>query len=255
VKSFGVISRQDIEVLFEENNGLGIRFILPSKNILPAHIDYLKSTQRNTVIGIGEEFLCLIEHFLGAAALLAVDNINLVLNDLELPFGDGSAAIWQEALWAYAKDINNLPRIDINEIIIVEDGDRFIELRPSDKFQISYKLSMPNTIVGEQVFHWELGDDISTLLKARTFASTEENKIMGLQEIVLGYDNNGYSQKLHFENEASAHKALDLIGDLMLAGINPIRLNAHIISYKGGHELNSKMTNKLNEFYKNNKVN
>ena len=69
--------------------------------------------------------------------------------------------------------------------------------------------------------------------------------MLGLTKDVVSLTEDGFSYPLRFEDEPVRHKLLDLIGDLALIGVNPLRLNARILSIKGGHELDVQLAKKL----------
>ena len=54
----------------------------------------------------------------------------------------------------------------------------------------------------------------------------------------------GYLTKLRFKDELVRHKILDLIGDLSLMGAE---IKAHIFGIRSGHDLNIKLSKKLEE--------
>ncbi len=253
----GIISRKPIKAEITSNQSLGIRFQLPNLKFVSVCLQNLQSTQRNTVLGDADDMVCLVEHFLAAAALTNLNNIDVKLNETELPFGDGSSQFWIDYFFTSGlSQINNDKpksedygsRLTINHSIkITDDNDptRYIEIKPSNNFSANYRLEQAPPI-GKQEFTWVLGvNAISDVSKARTFSSKAENAMLGLDGWVLGYDHEGFDQKLYFDNEPARHKVLDLLGDLMLLGINPLRLNVNITSVKGGHSLNAKATEAL----------
>src|SRR5271170_6415013 len=76
----GLSSRAVIEVaVYQSPKGSGITFSIPNPKadpgssdarvLIPARADYVVNTLRNTVLGQGSARLCIVEHFLAAAAL------------------------------------------------------------------------------------------------------------------------------------------------------------------------------------------
>ena len=55
----------------------------------------------------------------------------------------------------------------------------------------------------------------------------------------------GFSKPLHYEDEPVRHKLLDLLGDLVLSGVNPLSIKAQFISIKGGHEMDVDLAKQL----------
>lgn len=255
LESRGLISRRIVRAEISENEGLGIRFISPEKFIIEAKLENLYSTQRNTVLASKEnpcESICLTEHFLAALALLNIKNIDIKLSDYELPFGDGSARIWidffrEKKLASKIKD----SKFSLKKILLVHDDtnpEKFIKAIPSENFSIKYMMNWDHPKILKQDFTWRLGDSIEEVSDARTFASEAENQILGLSNWVIGLTENDFTMPLRFPDEPSRHKTLDLIGDLMLSGYNPLEVKMELISNQGGHELNSKMAHELTQF-------
>jgi UDP-3-O-[3-hydroxymyristoyl] N-acetylglucosamine deacetylase/UDP-3-O-[3-hydroxymyristoyl] N-acetylglucosamine deacetylase/3-hydroxyacyl-[acyl-carrier-protein] dehydratase len=57
------------------------------------------------------------------------------------------------------------------------------------------------------------------------------------------FDESGpIDNRLRFPNECARHKALDLIGDLALAGR---RLAGQFVAYRSGHRLHAELTRQL----------
>lgn len=255
LREIGIISRQTVSIKIKSNEAEGLRFVNKSGKIIEASVKNIYSSQRNTVLGDEDESICLVEHFLAACALMDIDDIDLFVDADELPFGDGSAAFWIE----YFRKINLSQSQSLSkklelkeEFIIFDENDptRNIKVKPAESFKLSYILDLPNTVVGRQEANWDLASDsIESIAAARTFSTDEENKMLGLDQIVLGYNSKGFTKTLHYPSEPAYHKALDLIGDLRLVGFNPLRLNAHIISSKGGHALNAKLAKYLHELF------
>lgn len=244
----GILSKKIINVDLKPNTTLGLRFILPGDSIFPANITSLFSSQRNTVLGNSDLSLCFVEHFLAACALNFVDNLDIFVDGEEMPFGDGSASIWLDSLSPYYHSAQE-KTIVIDEIIHIANKDSYIKLVPSDKFSLTYHLDLSHTQIEPITFSWARGDSINDLLRARTFAPFEENRLLACEDILLSYDQKSFSKKLLNSLEPACHKALDLIGDLMLASFNPLYLKAHIMSYKGGHALNAQLAEKLYQIY------
>jgi UDP-3-O-[3-hydroxymyristoyl] N-acetylglucosamine deacetylase len=250
----GIISRKKVKATLIRNDNQGLRFILASGTVVPARIDNLFSTQRNTVIAQNEECVCLCEHFLAACALVDLNNIDIYLNENELPFADGSAMCWLDLFRENTPISTKVPitRILTKPILIADESDssRYIELIPSESFRVTYQLDWRHPLIGIQEYTWNSETDSVELIgKARTFSNEAENQILGLSGWVIGLTDDSFTHELHFPDEPARHKALDLVGDMMLSGINPLSIGMHVISHKGGHELNSKVARYLADLY------
>ncbi len=249
----GIISRNKVKTRIQKNQGQGIRFILASATTVEAHIKNLSSTQRNTVLAKNDEYVCLCEHFLAACALCNLTDIDLFISENELPFADGSAMCWLE-LFERAGLLSEVAetKFKIQERVLIcdeLDSSRFVELLPAESFSVTYNLDWKHPLINQQSYTWKLSDDINAIAKARTFSSESENQILGLSGWVIGLTEEGFTQELHFADEPARHKALDLVGDMMLSGVNPLTVGMQVISHKGGHELNSKVAKYLAEKY------
>ncbi len=252
----GIISRNKVKARIQINKDMGIRFVLGSGTIVEANIANLFSTQRNTVIAKNEECVCLCEHFLAACALANLTNVDLYINENELPFADGSAICWldffKESGLMQAKPPTALSLESRIVISDEQDDSRYIELVPADSFKVTYHLDWKHPLIGVQEYTWNSNtDSIELIAKARTFSNETENKILGLSGWVIGLTEDAFTHELHFFDEPARHKALDLVGDMMLSGVNPLSLGVHVISHKGGHELNSKVARYLADLYAN----
>jgi UDP-3-O-acyl-N-acetylglucosamine deacetylase len=243
LSAYGLISRELVKADISKNQGLGIRFIHPCGEIVEANADNVFSTQRNTVIAKNNNCICLTEHFLAGAALAKIDNIDIALNQEELPFGDGGAKFWYDFLSEKFNAENLSPIVFSSKLEVYDENDksRFIILEPADNFQISYKLVTDKKALGIQEYVWTPSQNSDELSRARTFSSYAENQMLKLEDWVLGFDDEGFKQDLYFDNEPARHKVLDLLGDLYLSGKNPLSFKAKISSHKAGHELNTKM--------------
>lgn len=247
--AYGLISRKPVQSRIEANNSLGIRFIHPCGEIIEADVANIFSTQRNTVLAKNNNCICLTEHFMAAAACANLTNVDVFLDAEELPFADGSAMFWFDFFTNHFHSSPLKTFFFEEEIKIIDESDasRFILLQPALEFSASYQLISNHNYLKTQSYTWNQNLPCSDLLRARTFSSYSENQILGLENWVLGFDDNGFKQDLFFDNEPARHKLLDLIGDLYLSGFNPLALKAKITSVKAGHELNSRMAKKIKE--------
>ncbi len=269
LRSFALISRRDIEVKISTVAANmprssadsvisrvalaknGIVFLKNTNQTIEANVSNVVSTQRNTVLSNGDFSLCLVEHFMAAAALSFIDSLVLELDTDELPFGDGSALFWLDALRDFSQPARD-SQIELRNEIYIEDpndSSRNIRAIPSDdNFKMTYCLDMTSikSPIGFQEYSWQSGiDSSSEIAAARTFAAEIENQILGLSGKVLGYTEDSFTMPLRHPLEPAQHKALDLLGDMYLSGINPLDIKMQVISNKGGHSLNIELAKEL----------
>ncbi len=273
IKAKGLISRAEVTAKIIKNTGKGIRFFVredlgnfpesietglslnDNEDAVIAHVSQISSTQRNTVLSNGKSSICLTEHFLAACALLNVKDIDVFLDQEELPFGDGSANLWL-SLFKDTPFSEPILSSDVNlkEEIIIRDSQqphKFIKAIPIDtNFNATYQMNWAHPKIGEQSFTWTLANSLAEeIANARTFSTEAENQILALSDWIVGITDTDFTMPLRFTDEPSRHKVLDLIGDLLLAGINPLRFKMQLISNQGGHHLNSLLAAKLSEQY------
>ncbi len=135
----------------------------------------------------------------------------------------------------------------------VVEGDRRIGIYPAEEFRVRCYVDFPHPLVGQQEVEMLVNPETfrHLLARARTFCferDIDPLRSMGLirggsldNAIVLTNDGvmNG---PLRFPDEFGRHKALDLIGDLALAGLP---LLARVEAHKAGHALHTQLVSRL----------
>ncbi|MDD5130567.1 MAG: bifunctional UDP-3-O-[3-hydroxymyristoyl] N-acetylglucosamine deacetylase/3-hydroxyacyl-ACP dehydratase [Candidatus Omnitrophica bacterium] len=212
---------------------------------------------RRSSIGNNQAEIQTIEHLMSALSSLGIDNIDIEIDNNELPGLDGSAIKFVEALQQAGVVEQEKERYIhvIKEPICIEDGLSSITIVPANEFKISYTLNYDHPLLEAQFL--EVRVDAETfktqIAPARTFCLEAEASELQNQGLGLGanYDNTlvvgktgVIKNKLRFKDEFVRHKILDLIGDLGLAGC-PIR--GHVIALRSGHTLNLKIAQKIYE--------
>ncbi|MCM8771117.1 MAG: bifunctional UDP-3-O-[3-hydroxymyristoyl] N-acetylglucosamine deacetylase/3-hydroxyacyl-ACP dehydratase [Candidatus Omnitrophica bacterium] len=241
----------------------GINFIrvdLPQKPIIKAEIDYLVTLSRGyrrTSVGKDDAEIHTIEHLMAALAGLGIDNLNIEIDNNEIPGMDGSSLDFIKAIKEAGIVTQAKPRhyYAIKEPIVISDDGAYIAALPADGLRISYTLSYNHPLLKAQFmdFSLEQNNFEEELGPARTFCLEDEAR--NLQDKGLGkgasYENTlvvgkdgVIKNKLRFPDEFVRHKILDLIGDLCLLGV---ALKAHIFAIKSGHALNLKLLSKIKQ--------
>jgi UDP-3-O-[3-hydroxymyristoyl] N-acetylglucosamine deacetylase len=163
-----------------------------------------------------------------------------------MPLGDGSANFWIELLRkAIPPNTQHLQGVEVREPITLTKNDRTLLMVPDVSFSVTYLMDLNHPQIGKRWQTWNLSMPVTEISDARTFGSLKEHEMLGLVDDVVSFTPDGFTQKLRFEDEPVRHKLLDLIGDLALVGINPLRLNARFISIKAGHEMDVQLATKL----------
>jgi two-component system nitrogen regulation response regulator NtrX len=227
--------------------------------VVPVHIDYVESTGYATCLRKGTTSAKTTEHFLAVLHSYRISNLLVKIND-ELPIMDGSAldfcAIVEDAGIEEQDDPLNEIVID-NRFVIGEEGpdSKFMQVEPSDHFQVDYILDYPDP-VGRQEVNFVLKDakEFKELIApARTFGfvkDIEKLESMGLASggkltnVILVDEEKVVNTTLRFPDEFARHKILDILGDFYLLG-RPIR--GKITAQMTGHSENVAMMKMIRE--------
>lgn len=235
-----------------------IRVDLEGKPQIAATSDNVTSTIRATTIGNEEVKVFTIEHLLSALHALCIDNCFIEINAEEPPVADGSSLIFFELIQSAGIEAQKKLReeIIIDKVYRIDDGERFIMILPYDGFRVSFTSLNPHKLIGIQYGDYDMEQETyyKEIAPARTIAYEAEIdalKKMGLGlggtfENVIVYNDEGWLNKLRFEDELVRHKILDVVGDLRLAGI----VRGHVIAVKSGHELNAQLAKKITAAFK-----
>lgn len=264
IKGVGLHTAKSANLVFkpaEVDSGINfVRTDLPGKPVIKACIEnsatQAHSPRKTSLFSDGVE-LYTVEHLMAALSGLAIDNLRIEIDNLEVPGLDGSSVNFLNALSDAGIKEQEKPRqyYSLKEpIAIEEDGSALIAL-PSSELRISYTLNYNHPLLKAQFLELSLTPEIfrKEFAAARTFCLEEEAD--GLQQQGFGqganYENtlvvgkNGVVKNtLRFPDEFVRHKVLDLLGDLYLLGVP---LKAHIIALKSGHSLNLKLVRKIKE--------
>lgn len=234
-----------------------VRTDLPDRPQIQAIARNVTSTLRATTISNGEAKVFTIEHLMSAFSASGIDNCFVELDNEEPPVTDGSAKVFYEliAKAGICEQAKEATQIVIDKVYRVDDdkNGRFVLILPYDGFRISFTSINPHPLIGTQYQDFRFGEKEHTygqdIAPARTIAY--EKEVAALRQMGLGlggnldnvivYNDEGWMNKLRFEDELVRHKILDLIGDLRLAG----KLKGHVIAVKSGHELNTKLAKKI----------
>ena len=197
-----------------------------------------------------------IEHLMAAVSLAAIDNLEVEIAGDELPILDGSAAPYLDALVRAGTRRQRSAQTVIKIIspIEVSDGERLIRATPCERRLIDVSIQFSDRAIGAQSLSLDLDDPaaIRRLANARTFCRLSDVTAMRAAGLSLGgsLDNAIVVDDGKILNEAplrdphefALHKALDLVGDLALAGAPIIgRLEA----IRPGHDLNARFLRRL----------
>ncbi len=266
-----------------------MRVDLPDRPIVKADVDFVVDTSRGTTIEYNGARVSTIEHTLAAMVGLGVDNALIELDGPEVPIMDGSARMFMEAIDSVSVLEQEAKRIvySIDTNIHYYDPVKNVDMLavPSTEYQITTLIDFNSPVLGTQhatlkhlsefrkeigpcrtfCFLHELeylldnnlikGGDLSNAIVVvdKIVSQDELNhlaKIFNKQKIEVKQEGILNNVQLHFTNEPSRHKLLDVVGDLALVG-NSIK--AHIIASRPGHATNVEFAKKIKQYIKKNK--
>lgn len=244
-----------------EGHGFQFRRIdLPDQPFIAADVAKVQTVERATTLAEGSVKVHTVEHVLSALAGMGVDNALIEMDANEPPIGDGSARPYVEMIRRVGVVAQNAPRRvwEIREPIHMETGDgTLITVVPSKTFRVSVTNVGPEGRF-TQYFSTEVTPETyeREISAARTFVYYEDVKPLlekGLikggsleSAVVIRGEEIMSKEPMRFPNEFARHKALDIIGDLILAGV---RILGHVIAVKPGHGPNTKMAATLKAEY------
>ena len=234
-----------------------VRTDLPGTPHVRAIAANVTSTLRATTIEENGVKVFTIEHLLSALHALQIDNCFIEMNAEEPPVGDGSSLIFFDLL----QKVGSVPlssarrEIVIDRVYRIDDGERFVMVLPYDGFRVSFTSLNEHPLIGIQYEDFVITPECygQEIAPARTIAYEAEIDALrrmglglgGTMENVIIYNDDGWLNKLRYEDELVRHKILDVIGDLRLTGI----VRGHVVAVKSGHELNTRLAKKIAEAF------
>lgn len=244
-----------------EGHGFKFRRIdLPDKPFIDACVSKVQTVERATTLAEGSVRVHTVEHVLSALVGLGIDNALIEMDANEPPIGDGSSRPFVELIKKAGLLEQSTPRKiwEIREPIHLETGDgSLITIVPSKEFRVSVTnvgkdgrfVQYFSSIVTPELYENEIApartftfyEDIKPLLdKGLIKGGSLENAVVVRGEEIMS------KEPMRFDNEFARHKALDLIGDLMLSGRKFI---GHVIAVKPGHGPNTEAAKALQKNY------
>ena len=211
----------------------------------PAHVDHAQLSERRTQLGDGDGGLHTVEHVLAAVVGAGIDDIVIEMSSAEPPILDGSARPFLEALrgTGVVGHGGTADELRLSECVRVVDGESVYIAHPSPVLDLEVSIAFAHPLVGAQKGHWAVTEETfaSELAGARTFGFVSEVEMLRSKGLIQGasaentlaLDEHGVvGNTLRWPNEFVRHKALDMIGDLALAGR---RVRARISAVKPSH--------------------
>jgi UDP-3-O-[3-hydroxymyristoyl] N-acetylglucosamine deacetylase len=222
------------------------------ERLLEAKRANVTDTALCTVLGDGSgASVRTVEHLLAAIFGLQVDNVLIEIDGPETPVMDGSAgefvsAIDQAGLVEQSRARRHLK---VLEPVRVECGGAYAEFLPAESgFRLDVEIDFESKAIGRQrrSFNLDPATFRREIARARTFgfvADVEElwrsgHALGSSLENSVAIDGDAIlnPEGLRYADEFVRHKALDVVGDLSLAGAPIIGLYR---TYRPGHKLNA----------------
>jgi len=234
-----------VQVLPRDRPGL---FLRAGGAAVPLDVRAVESTDRRTqAAGVST-----LEHLLAALWVAGISAAELAVDGDEVPAGDGSALpFWNALRRAGGRELEgSRPVLEVREAVWVRDGERVCAALPYPGLRVTYVVPLRDrpaqavdVRVDEQTFERELAP-------ARTWGYADEAESLWSRGLARGASESntlvleagGYRNPPRFADEPARHKAVDLLGDLALVGVE---LRAHLVAVGAGHGLHLALAREL----------
>ncbi len=236
------------------------RVDLDDQPFIDADVDKVQTVERATTLAEGSVKVHTVEHVLSALCGMGVDNAIIEMDANEPPIGDGSSKPFVELIKQAGIVAQDKVRkvYEVREPIHIETKNgSLVTIVPDKKFRVSVTNVGPDGRF-TQFFSSEINPEVyeKEIAPARTFVYYEDVKPLldkGLikggsleNAVVVRGEEVMSKEPMRFDNEFARHKALDVVGDLMLSGK---RIMGHVICVRPGHGPNTEMASKLKGNY------
>jgi UDP-3-O-acyl N-acetylglucosamine deacetylase len=256
VEGFGYWSGRDVRVEFRpapaDSGIVFVRTDLERPVRIGALVAHRIETPRRTTLRSGGASVEMVEHVMAALGGLNVDNCEVHVSAAEMPGCDGSSLPYVEALAeaGFVRQDAVRMALVVREVTRLGSDDSWVEARPGSSGGMSLKYHLdygPGSSIGRQTLALPITPDSfrRELSSSRTFMLKSEADWLLAQGLgsrvttqdLLIFDAHGpIDNPLRFHDECVRHKALDLVGDLALAGCDLI---GHFVAHRSGHRLNA----------------
>lgn len=229
---------------------------ISSDEVVPAHLDFVQTTEFATSLKKGTATAKTVEHLMAVLHAYHISNLMIKMIE-EIPIMDGSALefckVIEEA--GIEEQEERVDELIIDYPIEVIYRNKSLIIEPAELFSIRYFLDYPPPI-GKQSLEFTLENEEifrNQIAPARTFGFLKDVEMlerMGLggggrlHNFILLDDEKIVNTELRFPDEFVRHKILDLIGDFYLLN-RPVR--GKVTAQFTGHSENIALLRKIQE--------
>ena len=227
-----------------------------SDEVVPAHVDYVETTEFATSLKKGRAIARTVEHLMAVLHAYRITNLMVKMIE-EIPVMDGSALefckIVEEA--GVEEQEEKVGELVIDRRLETVHKNKSLIVEPADIFSVHFFLDYPPPI-GQQTLDFVLEDESAfrdQIAPARTFGFVKDAEMLGrmgrlgggrLHNFILVDEEKIVNTELRFPDEFVRHKILDLIGDFYLLN-RPIR--GRVTAHLTGHTENITLMKKIQE--------
>lgn len=227
-----------------------------SDEVVPAHLDFVQTTELATSLKKGRAIAKTVEHLMAVLHAYRITNLMVKMIE-EIPIMDGSALefckVVEEA--GIEEQEDKVDELIIDRRLEVIWRNKSLVIEPAEVFSISYFLDYPPPI-GKQSLEFILeGEEAfrNQIAPARTFGFLKDVEMlerMGMGEggrlhnFILVDEERIVNTELRFPDEFVRHKILDLVGDFYLLN-RPIR--GKVTAQFTGHSENIALLRKIQD--------
>ena len=212
---------------------------------IPATVDQALLTHRRTQLGEDPISVHTVEHVLAAVTGADIHDVLIDLDAPEPPIMDGSAAPFLESIRAAGiRAQPGQPRVfALRGPVRLIDGESSYEAWPCQTLELDVAIDFPHPLIGRQQGRYSVtaSSFADELAGARTFGFVHEVEQLRAAGLIKGASTANavvldetavVDATLRWPDEFLRHKALDVVGDLALAGA---RVCARIVARKPSH--------------------
>jgi UDP-3-O-acyl N-acetylglucosamine deacetylase len=229
---------------------------ISSDDVVPAHLDYVETTEFATSLKQGRAIAQTVEHLMAVLHAYRITNLMVKMIE-EIPIMDGSALefckIVEEA--GVEEQEERVNELVIDRQLEIIHKNKSLTIEPGEVFSVHFLLDYPPPI-GQQALDFVLESEETfkdEIAPARTFGSVKDAEMLGrmgrlgggrLHNFILVDDEKIVNTELRFPDEFVRHKILDLIGDFYLLN-RPVR--GKVTARLTGHTENIALMKKIQE--------